>query len=257
METIGVFSGPLAILAFQAVVLWGFSIPTKDSSLMDRFWGISFTFCLLPLFPWHDLTKVGLVLAVFLWGSRLSWHITRRNWGKGEDARYAKLRERNPYYRRDSLVVIFLFQGFLVFLLSLPLMVFLHSSTPLHPFFFTAGLCLWALGWSFEVVADRQMNRSKKTLQPGGIVDTGLWSICRHPNYLGEVLLWGGFWVMTLPLTWWWGWLSPFFIAWLLLRFSGVEHLERHMMRTRPAYAEYCQRVPALWPFTRPTPPPD
>ena len=50
---------------------------------------------------------------------------------------------------------------------------------------------MWLTGLSLESVADLQ-----KALwaagHPGAFVHTGLWRYTRHPNYLGEMLLWLG-----------------------------------------------------------------
>ena len=57
---------------------------------------------------------------------------------------------------------------------------------------------------TLQMVADRQMHefRRKKT---GGFMRTGLWKYSRHPNYLGEILMWWGVAlsvVCVLPQLW-------------------------------------------------------
>jgi steroid 5-alpha reductase family enzyme len=69
-----------------------------------------------------------------------------------------------------------------VFLTALPVFLVIsiphEVSAPLVARDFV-GLGLWLLGFSVEVVADRQKAcRADKTR----FIDTGLWSISRHPN---------------------------------------------------------------------------
>jgi steroid 5-alpha reductase family enzyme len=71
----------------------------------------------------------------------------------------------------------------------------------------------------------------------------------RHPNYFGEALLWWGFWLCSLAVPS--GWLTfpaPALMTFLLLRVSGVKLLDKHLSRTKPAYAEYIRRTPAFVP---------
>ncbi|KAK7055452.1 S5A-reductase domain-containing protein [Favolaschia claudopus] len=52
-----------------------------------------------------------------------------------------------------------------------------------------AGLALFALGISIEFIAEQSRKAFKKDLKnKGKIDDTGLWSVVRHPNYLGYAL---------------------------------------------------------------------
>ena len=56
------------------------------------------------------------------------------------------------------------------------------------------------LGWIIEAVADQQKTAFKSS--PAGKsrwCDTGLYSRCRHPNYLGEVMFWVGTYAAGIP----------------------------------------------------------
>ncbi len=63
-----------------------------------------------------------VVSLVTIWGLRLSIHILIRNWGKGEDFRYVKMREDNgPQWWWKSYFKVFLFQGLLMWIVATPL----------------------------------------------------------------------------------------------------------------------------------------
>jgi len=52
-----------------------------------------------------------------------------------------------------------------------------------------AGLALFVIGISIETIAEESRKRFKKDPKnKGKIDDTGLWSVVRHPNYLGYTL---------------------------------------------------------------------
>ena len=118
-----------------------------------------------------------------------------------------------------------------------------------------AGIALWGAGFIVEVAADAQKRRFR--LQPENadrFIATGLWARCRHPNYLGEILLWTGVAVTALPALDGWRYLtlvSPVFVWLLLTRVSGIPLLEAQADRkwgADPAYRAYKARTPALVP---------
>lgn len=49
-------------------------------------------------------------------------------------------------------------------------------------------------GLVLESEADRQKSAAKDA-DPDALVDSGLWSVSQHPNYLGEVTFWLGNWL--------------------------------------------------------------
>ena len=60
---------------------------------------------------------------------------------------------------------------------------------------------LQAMGFAIEVVADAQKSRFRaKPENKGRCVQNGLWAWSRHPNYLGEIVLWVGVAIVVLPV---------------------------------------------------------
>ena len=80
-------------------------------------------------------------------------------------------------------------------------------------------------------IADYQKSAFKRVPENREkFIQSGLWSISRHPNYLGEIVLWVGVAIVAIPVLQGWQWAmlsSPFFVALLLARVSGIPLLEK------------------------------
>ena len=118
-----------------------------------------------------------------------------------------------------------------------------------------AGVALWGAGFFVEVAADAQKTRFRmEAANAGRFIATGLWARCRHPNYLGEILLWTGVAVTAFPALDGWRYLalvSPVFVWLLLTRVSGIPLLEAQAEQkwgADPAYRAYKARTPVLVP---------
>ena len=107
------------------VVVWLMSLPLKDASIVDMFWGLGFVL-VAWVTSWRaegDTTRQLLIcVLITTWGVRLSAYIAWRNWGHGEDPRYqamrAKAGDRFPVL---SLVRVFILQGVVMWVVSLPI----------------------------------------------------------------------------------------------------------------------------------------
>lgn len=120
---------------------------------------------------------------------------------------------------------------------------------------FYLGLGIWLLGFGLEVTADRQKTRFRRQPENAGrFISTGVWAWSRHPNYLGEMTLWIGIAVMSVPALEGWRWVtlvSPVFVIFLLTRVSGVNLLEAQGEKrwgNDPAWEEYKAATPVLVP---------
>lgn len=119
------------------------------------------------------------------------------------------------------------------------------------------GSGIWVLGFGIEALADQQKNRSGYPSNSGKFIQSGLWAWSRHPNYVGEILLWLGIAVIALPHLQSWQYLtliSPVFIYILLSRISGVPMLEEKSDKKwggQPDYEAYKARTPVLFPLKK------
>jgi steroid 5-alpha reductase family enzyme len=241
----------ISYLAIQGILLWIWSLSKKDSSLFDRVWGLSFVIISWIIYSQIQFSfwTLSYTLMITLWGLRLSWHITHRNMGKGEDARYASIRERHSHYSLKSFFMIFLFQSLLVWIVASPIIFGLAQSHDQPTSLKIIGMLVWAIGFSIEVCADQQLKTFITTRSsPLDVCDTKLWGISRHPNYLGDALLWWGLWIFTFSWHTPWTIASPILMSYLLRYFTGIIPLEEDQCAKKPNYFSYQNRVPIFLP---------
>ncbi|MCK8515106.1 DUF1295 domain-containing protein [Methylonatrum kenyense] len=242
--------GLLAALGLMLAV-WLASLVYRDASLVDRFWGAGFVLLVWVYWLAAGGPSTGLipVLAVTLWGGRLSLYLSWRNWGHGEDYRYQEMREAHgARFPLVSLGTVFLLQAVILWLVAMPLLP-ASGAESLTTGWLLLGLLLWAIGFLWEAIGDWQMARFKADpANRGQVMDQGLWRYSRHPNYFGEIVLWWGFYCMALAAGGWWTIFGPALMTFLLVRVSGVALLEKKLNETRPAYRDYIQRTNALLP---------
>jgi len=240
-----------AILTFAAAG-WLVSLRLGDVSIVDSMWSLMFLVVAASYaLSIESISERGLLvlLLVAIWAIRLSGYITWRNWGDDEDARYQEIRKRNePGFAFKSLYLIFGFQGLLALVISLPLVVSIHGGAPLGWLDF-AGVGLWLVGMIFEAGGDWQLSRFRANpANKGKVLDSGLWSLTRHPNYFGDFCVWWGFFLLALSAGGWWTIVSPLLMSFMLLKVSGVALLEKDIGKRRPEYARYIKKTNAFFP---------
>lgn len=250
------------VLILQTIA-FGLSIWTGKNSVADVFWGgtiaIVAAWTIFPLF-WLVLnTKPQLIplipslvagLLTIIWGLRLSAHIGLRFLKtKDEDSRYAQMSQHWSRYYLRSYLQVFLLQGLLMMAMLSPVLSAALKAPTNNFYFLGAGAFVWFIGMAFEIVADAQLAKFVKTKQPGQIMQTGLWRYSRHPNYFGEVVLWWGIWLVTLPSDWWYlSLIAPVTITFLILKISGVPMAEARYADNE-AFQTYAKRTSPFIPW--------
>lgn len=241
----------LGAIAACMAVLWVVSLRLKDSSIVDLFWGFGFVIVAWLSLGLHAPSPRGWLVCglVTLWGVRLSVYLTWRNHGRGEDPRYAAMRAKaGPAWPMRSLVVVFGFQGLLMWLISMPVQFAIRSLGEVGPIDLV-GAALVLIGVTFETVGDLQLAAFKaRPENKGQIITTGLWRYTRHPNYFGDAVTWWGLACFGIAAGAWPTVLSAGLMTFLLTRVSGVPMLESGM-KHRPGYAEYVSRTSAFFPL--------
>ena len=231
------------------------SLRLRDVSIVDVFWGSGFA--VLAIFyamttgglPARQALIVGLTV---IWGARLSVHIFRRGRGQPEDPRYAAWRAAGgERFGSRSYFTVFLLQGLLMWVISMPLLVGQASGTPANLTVVDGlGAGVWAVGLLFESVGDAQLRQFKSDpANRGKVLQSGLWRYTRHPNYFGDSLVWWGLFLCAVSVPGGpWTIFSPLLMTFLLVRVSGVTLLEKSLRETKPAYSEYAARTSAFFP---------
>ena len=248
----------LAFVSIGAIPVWLYSVIRKDVSIVDSLWSLFFlALAIIYALATQTLSERGwLVLAlVAIWAIRLSVYITVRNHAEPEDYRYQTIRANNqPGFWFKSLYIVFLLQSTLAWIISLPLLVAIPSSSAIGILDAFASF-LFIVGFIFEAVGDYQLSRFKANPKnEGQVLDSGLWQFTRHPNYFGNSCIWWSFYLFALSAGAWWTIIAPLLMTFLLLRVSGVAMLERTIVERRPAYAEYVQTTNAFIPGPKRSP---
>ncbi len=246
----------LFLVLGSMTLLWLISLVKCDASIIDMFWGFGFVLISVFYSFIHEgagFRKWLVLILVAIWGSRLSLHILRRNWGKGEDYRYRAWREEaRKSFWWISYFKVFLLQGVILWIVSFPLLAAQSSLSPSSwTFFDSAGTMLWSIGFCFEAVSDFQLSRFKRIpANQGKVMRHGLWAYTRHPNYFGDALVWWGYYMFALAAPpGWWTIISPALMTWLLMRVSGVTLLEKNLTATKPEYKDYMECTNAFFPW--------
>ena len=245
-------------IAGLMVCVWLLSLPLKDASIVDMFWGLGFVLVAWTTWaqaPGDPTRKLILAVLMTIWGLRLSGYIAWRNIGHGEDPRYQAMREKaGNKFPLTSLVRVFLLQGVVMWIVSLPVQAGQVPESPAAPTWLDwLGIALWAAGVIFESVGDVQLARFKANPENRGrVLDHGLWRYTRHPNYFGDFLMWWGIYLIALaasPAKTWWTAIGPALMSFFLMRVSGVTLLEKSLKQSKgPAYARYIERTNAFFP---------
>ena len=236
------------------VATWMLSLVLKNASIVDIVWGLGFaiTSWVLAITIDGDSTRqILLAVMVGSWGLRLGGYLAKRNIGHGEDWRYKAMRKKKgARFGLVSLVTVFGLQGALMWVVSLPVMFGNSDATPGVGPLAVIGVMVWAVGLSFEAVGDWQLVQFKKDPNNAGkVMQTGLWSLTRHPNYFGDALLWWGIGIVGAETgSGVIGFIGPVVMTVFLLRVSGVPMLERSLMKRREGYSEYAARTSSFIP---------
>lgn len=256
MTLVEIYGTTALLILGLMVILWLVSLTLKNSSIVDIFWGAGFV---ISAWIYFVLTPEGLetrkwliVTLTTIWGLRLSLHILRRNWGKGEDFRYRKWREENgSKWWWLSFFKVFLLQGVLMWIISTPLLAAQVNPTPNKLIWLDyLGIGLWIIGFYFETIGDLQLAHFKADpANKGRILKTGLWRYTRHPNYFGDAAQWWGFYLIAVAGGGFWTIFSPVLMTILLRRVSGVTLLEKTLQDTKPGYKEYIETTNAFIPW--------
>jgi len=226
----------------------------KNNSIVDIGWGIGFiAITLFTFFFSGDITLKSMLvtLLVLIWGSRLSYHILKRNWGKPEDFRYAKWRnEWGKWLLIRGFFQIFMLQGLLMLIIASPIIYINYSHRTGLYFLDYLGAAIWITGFLFESIGDYQLAQFiRKPENKGEIMKYGLWKYTRHPNYFGEATMWWGIYIIALSLpNGFWFIISPLTITFLLLYVSGVPMLEKKFA-DNPKFQEYARATPKFFPW--------
>lgn len=199
--------------------------------------------------PRADIRSLLLAMIIIIWALRLGSFLFMRILKDKEDRRFNEWKFSFPLFLRTWTL-----QGMWIFLTSIAAITAISTRKIVAPdvLLFVGGF-LWLFGFLFETIADFQ-KRKFKSKNKDGFITSGLWSVSRHPNYFGEIVLWIGVAIIAYPTLYGWQYvslISPLFVYLLLTRVSGVTLLEEHAEKKwgkDKKYISYKENTPELFP---------
>lgn len=225
-----------------------------NSSIYDPYWSVAPIVIVLLLDGYLKSWSGGMLLItglILIWGFRLTvhWAFTFKNLNT-QDWRYDQYKENSPkIWFITNLMGIHLFPTVMVYLVTIPAYLFLIHFAKMN-IGILAGACLSLFAITIQAVSDRQMMRFRNQPANRGRVDqTGLWKFIRHPNYLGEILMWWGVYVMLLfSAPGFWLAIIGAIANTLMFIFVSIPLMEKRQLKSKPEYAQYRAQTGMLLP---------
>lgn len=193
-----------------------------------------------------------LVLSTFIiiWSLRLGTFLFLRIKKAGKDRRFNEIKKSFSWF-----FMTFSVSGMWVTICSICALTgiangIIFSSTTI------IGIIIFIIGFTIEIIADSQKTKFRANDDnKDKFISSGLWKYSRHPNYLGEIILWlgislisfsslEGFQYITL--------ISPIFTYLLLVNVSGINFLEKSGEKKwghLESYKKYLKETPRLFGF--------
>ena len=250
----------MAILVSLVVVLavnaafFAIAATRRTDVVTDLSYSLSFAVLaiVLPFLGAHEPIQLAASLLVLVWAARLGVYLFRRILRIKVDHRFDGMRDNPLRFAR-----FWLLQAISVAVIMLPVSYLLGRDTaPGFGLWALAGATIWAVGLVIESLADAQKSAFKaRDENRGRFISSGLWRYSRHPNYFGEMLVWWGLFVYSVPFLDGAAFavvIGPLFITLLLLFVSGIPLLERSADEKHgddPAYREYKRATSILVPL--------
>ncbi len=240
-----------------SVVIYLNCILLNSFSLYDPYWSLQCNVISVYFFyqKWNklDARSILVFILVNIWSIRLNSNLFTNGVDDKsfEDWRYSD-------FRKKFSTIIGWLVGFLTFILLPTALVFFGCSIPLLEVYESnlklnlmdlIALIVTLVGILFEAVGDHQLRQShliNKKKRSITTMNAGLWSLCRHPNYFGEISFWFGLFIFgyaacqkfnNLLL------IGPLGIF-IIIYFGSLPLMEERQLKRRKDYANYMKQVP-------------
>lgn len=242
------------------IVIFAFSVVFKNSSFYDAYWSVIpmvIVGYLISLQTDAELIRqLMLALVILLWGFRLTanWAYT---WSGLDhvDWRYVNLQKKaGLLWWPLSFTGVHLYPTILVFLGCIPMYHALVIGTqPINGFDYLA-LTVGLVSVWIEFQSDRELHRFRDVRHSKTeVLDTGLWSLCRHPNYLGEIGVWVSVLLFGYAAV---GYADYWMLAGsaamiLLFTIVSIPMIEKKLIEDKPGYVAYKAKTFSLIPLSK------
>ena len=219
------------LLAF--IIQWVLFIPAYLLQT-EKFFDISGSITYISVvsycfFNYYDPEKLNignaiLSIIIIIWALRLGSFLFIRIKKAGEDIRFREIKKSPTRF-----FMTWTLQGMWVSLCSACALAGIAKGIIINNYFY-CGLAVFLIGFIIEIVADNQKTKFRSNPKnKDKFINSGLWKYSRHPNYMGEILLWLGISIISfsslegLELA---TLISPVFTYLLLVYVSGIRILE-------------------------------
>jgi protein-S-isoprenylcysteine O-methyltransferase Ste14 len=134
---------------------------------------------------------------------------------------------------------LYAFCGVLVWYWTFGWLLISHTSNPVYPLpeyaWFCICISMCILGSAIMIAADAQKYFTLRVKR--GLITDGMYRYIRHPNYLGEMMIYGSFALMV------WHWLPVVVLACVWIGLFAVNMVNKEASMSRyPEWAEYKRR---------------
>ena len=234
------------------VFVWLMGVIFKTASMYDPYWSLQTFVIYLALLIRNNNWNLGTVLLLVvlaIYSIRLT-----ANFIIGFDSlsyvdwRYRMLKEKTgKLYPAVNLLGICMFPTLVVYACTLP--VITYANIREFSYWDIIGLLIIMLGIFLELVSDIQMKKFIKVrTSRNEVINLGLWKYSRHPNYLGEILIWFGA-ALTLIIAsfTYWYFIFGAVINLLMFLFISIPMEEKHLREYKENYDEYLKTTSVLF----------
>ena len=234
------------------VFVWLMGVIFKTASMYDPYWSLQTLVIYLALLIRNNNWNLGTVLLLVvlaIYSIRLT-----ANFIIGFDSlsyvdwRYRMLKEKTgKLYPVVNLLGICMFPTLVVYACTLP--VITYANIREFSYWDIIGLLIIMLGVFLEFVSDIQMKKFIKVrTSRNEVINLGLWKYSRHPNYLGEILIWFGA-ALTLIIAsfTYWYFIFGAVINLLMFLFISIPMEEKHLKEYKENYDEYLRTTSVLF----------
>lgn len=241
----------LVVDVIATVIVWFGGVLLRTASAYDPYWSIQtliiYTFIVSKHNNWNFAT-ISLFVAIFIYSLRLTMNfIVGFHSLSYVDWRYKMLKEKSgKAYQLVNLFGICMFPTLVVYSASLPAIAYANLTE--YSFLDAIGLSIILFGTLLEFVSDLQMKKFVKVRNDRSeVLNKGLWKYSRHPNYLGEILIWFGV-ALTLIVSHpnYWYLAAGSIVNLLMFLFISIPMEEKHFKAYKPDYEQYKKETSVL-----------
>ena len=162
---------------------------------------------------------------IIMWTIRLGTFLFTRIKKAGEDKRFREIKKSFSWF-----FMAFTISGMWVSICAICALTGISNGIELTGITYI-GIIIFIIGFALEIISDNQKTNFRKIeYNKDKFITTGLWKYSRHPNYLGEIVLWTGVAIISyssLEIYQMFTLVSPIFTYLLLVNVSGINLLEK------------------------------